>query len=89
MMSHTTFQVYSPDGFSIMGCTTFKTQGEAKRNFDEWAKRYEAQGYYASVKGRIPLNQLEESCLFKKLDRHNCSPMDIVFCQDIVSSKIQ
>lgn len=87
-MSHTIFQVYSPDGFSIMGCTTFKTIDEAKLEFNKWAKRFRAQGYYASVKGRIPLNRLEESCLFKKLDQQNCTPLDIVFCQEIVSSNM-
>lgn len=87
-MSQSTFQVYSPDGFSIMGCTTFKDMDEAKQQFYQWAKRFYVQGYYASVNGRIPLDRLEESCLFKKLDILNCTPIDIVFCQDIVSPKI-
>lgn len=87
-MSHTIFQVYSPDGFSIMGTRTFESIEEAKEQFHQWAKRFQAQGYYSSVKGRIPLDRLEESCLFKKLDHDNCSPLDIVYCQDIVLPKI-
>ena len=86
-MSHI-FQVYSPDGFSIMGCTTFKDMVEAKQQFTQWAKRFQAQGYCVSVKGRIPLDRLEESCLFKKLDHDNCSPLDIVYCQDTILPKI-
>lgn len=78
-MSQTIFQVYSPDGFSIMGTKTFSSPEESEQQFAEWAKRFKNQGYYSSNNGRIPLDRLEESCVFKELDKTECSDLDLVF----------
>ncbi len=56
------FDVISPDGFSIDRVATYKTEEEAKKAFDVWAKRFEHQGYYSSGRGRIPLADLFDYC---------------------------
>lgn len=78
-MSQTMFQVYSPDGFSIMGSKTFCSLKEAKQQFTLWAKRFENQGYYASNNGRISLDDLEQSCVFKGFDKTKCNDLELVF----------
>lgn len=35
--------------------------------FNEWAKRFETQGYYSSNNGRINLDELEKKCRIVKL----------------------
>jgi hypothetical protein len=82
-MSQTIFQVYSPDGFSIMGSKTFSSLEEAKQQFDQWVKRFENQGYYASNKGRISLDDLEKSCVFKAFDKTKCNDLELIFLQII------
>jgi hypothetical protein len=56
------FDVISPDGFSIHFSDTYKSVEAAKEAFENWKKRYEVQGYYSSVRGRIPLDELEHYC---------------------------
>ena len=55
--------ILSPDDFSIKFEGYFTTREEAEKEFIEWTKRYEQQGYYSSGQwGRIPLEDLREYC---------------------------
>jgi hypothetical protein len=56
------YDVISPDGFSISFSDTYGSIKKAKEAFENWKKRFEAQGYYSSNGGRIPLDELEEHC---------------------------
>lgn len=57
------FDVLSPDGFSIHFSDVYDTEEQAKEAMIEWAKRYEFQGYYSSVKyGRIPISEIPKYC---------------------------
>ena len=57
------YDVISPDGFSIrIGVPPFKSKEERDAYFEQWKKRYEAQGYYSSNSGRISLSDLESAC---------------------------
>lgn len=56
------YDVISPDGFSIHREGTFPSVAAAKRAMALWAKRYESQGYYSSVRGRIALKDLPNYC---------------------------
>jgi hypothetical protein len=56
------YDVMSPDGISINRMKTYKTIEEAGEALDNFLKRYEAQGYYSSNDGRIPLEQLAFHC---------------------------
>jgi AAA+ superfamily predicted ATPase len=61
-------QVISPDGFTIdFQKNSYKDMAAAEKAFDAWAKRYEGQGYYSSVRGRIALNELKSYCKFLPL----------------------
>ena len=46
------YDILSPDGISIHFSDTYKSIEEAKAAFENWKKRYEAQGYYSSNRGR-------------------------------------
>jgi hypothetical protein len=61
-MAKKKYDVISPDGFSISFTDTYGSVEKAKEAFEEWKKRFEAQGYYSSNRGRIPLDELEEHC---------------------------
>lgn len=61
-MAKQKYDVLSPDGFSIDAVKTYNSKKEAFEAFNEWKKRYEAQGYYSSSNGRIPLDELENYC---------------------------
>jgi hypothetical protein len=52
------YDVISPDGFSINREGTYPSVAAAKKGLAEWVKRFERQGYYASVRGRIALKDL-------------------------------
>ena len=52
------YDVISPDGFSINREGTYPSVAAAKKGLAEWAKRYERQGYYASVRGRIAIEDI-------------------------------
>jgi len=56
------FDVLSPDGFSIHFSDTYNSEEEAKIALKNWCKRYELQGYYSSVNGRISLKDLKSCC---------------------------
>lgn len=56
------FNILSPDGFSIHPTKTYSSPQKAWEAFEEWRERYEAQGYYSSNRGRIPLNELRDYC---------------------------
>jgi hypothetical protein len=56
------YDVISPDGFSIHREGTFPSVAAAKKALALWAKRYEMQGYYSSVRGRIALKDLPAYC---------------------------
>ena len=61
------WDVISPDGFSIAREDTWPTEAKAKKALKEWMKRYEHQGYYSSMNGRIELAELERACKIKQL----------------------
>jgi hypothetical protein len=65
-MKNQEYDVISPDGFSI-NFDTYKTKDDAMLAFNEWAKRFETQGYYSSNNGRINLDELEKKCRIVKL----------------------
>lgn len=61
------YEILSPDGFAIERESAYKSIKEAKKAFENWKKRYEAQGYYSSNKGRIDILDLEYYCTLIKL----------------------
>lgn len=56
------YNVLSPDGFSIHPEDTYPSPKAAREAFEIWKQRYEKQGYYSSAKGRISLDELHEYC---------------------------
>lgn len=56
------FEMLSPDGFSISFDEVYANEKAAEEAFTVWAKRFEAQGYYSSNRGRIALSQLRAAC---------------------------
>lgn len=55
------YNVLSPDGISIHPTDTYTSKKKAHDAFKKWAKQYEKQGYYSSVKyGHIHLLDLED-----------------------------
>lgn len=61
-MKKTKYNILSPDGFSIEFNKTYSSIEKAKKAFENWKKRFEAQGYYSSNGGRINLEDLEQHC---------------------------
>jgi hypothetical protein len=61
-MVHSLFDVKSPDGFETTGGTYFTNEELAKREIENFAKRYEMQGYYSTMGMRISLDELKERC---------------------------
>jgi len=62
------YQILSPDGFTIEFHPSYYTSvKKAKEAFSKWKERYVVQGYYSSNRGRIPLDELENHCTFKKV----------------------
>lgn len=71
-----TYDVLSPDGFSIHHSDTYKTKEEAFKRFDEWKEGYRRQGWYSSGKfmagcpdGRIGLDELSIYCTLVTMKR--------------------
>jgi hypothetical protein len=63
------YEVLSPDGITIEFDKPYYTsRKKAYEAFDKWKKRYEAQGYYSSNNGRIPLHELENYMTIRELD---------------------
>ncbi len=56
------YDVISPDGFSINREGTYPSVAAAKKGLAEWVKRYQMQGYYSSMRGRIELKDLPAYC---------------------------
>lgn len=54
------YDVLSPDGFSIHPSDTYSSIKEARAAFVKWKKQFELQGYYSSVRGRIPIKELKD-----------------------------
>lgn len=68
MAKRKTYNVISPDGFSIHPTDTYPSMKAAVAAFKEWKKRYVAQGYYSSNNyGRIHLDDLIDFCEFVEL----------------------
>lgn len=62
------YQVLSPDGITIeFNKWAYPSMKKAKESFENWARRFERQGYYSSSNGQIPLNELINHCTFKKI----------------------
>lgn len=58
----TKYNVLSPDGIPIYRELTFNSVEDAGEALDKWVERYQAQGYYSSNNGRIPVEQLALHC---------------------------
>jgi hypothetical protein len=66
-MKKAKYDILSPDGFSIAFDKTYSSIEKAKKAFENWKKRFEAQGYYSSNSGRINLEDLEQHCTLVEL----------------------
>jgi hypothetical protein len=53
------WNVLSPDGFPITP-EPFASEQAARDFIPRWCSRYEEQGYYSAVGGRIPLDELPD-----------------------------
>ena len=63
------FEVKSPDGFTTTRTYTLFTSEElAKREIENFAKRYEMQGYYSTMGMRISLDELKERCRIEPIE---------------------
>jgi hypothetical protein len=62
------FTVLSPDGIPIAP-ELYGSQAEAEAALREWCKRFERQGYYAAVDGRIALDELPSRCEIVREER--------------------
>jgi len=60
-MKNVCWSVVSPDGIPITP-ETHPTEEAAREALAAWCRRYEAQGYYAAVDGRITLADLPGRC---------------------------
>lgn len=63
-MPPTEFYLLSPDGFTLYPNESYTNDADANSAIEKWMKRYEAQGYYSSNNGKIPLSELK-SCIIK------------------------
>jgi AAA+ superfamily predicted ATPase len=62
------FVILSPDGFPIeREKAYYRSIDELHTAFVIWKQRFEVQGYYSSNRGRIPLENLLEECIVKKI----------------------
>jgi len=62
------FVVLSPDELPIQP-TTFRSRDAAEQALSRWCQRFTAQGYYAAVDGRIPLDELPARCHIQEVGR--------------------
>ena len=70
MKSRYTYDVLSPDGFSIHFEDTYTSKQKAYDAFIKWKKNYERQGYYSSTEhGRIPLDELHNYVTIVKINK--------------------
>jgi len=56
------YEVLSPDGISIEFDRMYNSKEEALMAAQQWAQRYEQQGYYSSNKGQIPYEYILNEC---------------------------
>jgi hypothetical protein len=56
------FRILSPDGFDIRMDKANYTEKQVPQELENFAKRYERQGYYSSNRGRIPLEDIADYC---------------------------
>ena len=64
----TSYEVLSPDGFTIEFDRPYYTSKEkAFEAFDKWKERFRRQGYYSSNNGRIPLEDLEDYMYIREI----------------------
>ena len=76
------FDVKSPDGFSTTMSCFFTSEELAKREIDNFVKRYENQGYYStSNREQISLDEAKERCRIIPIDINDDDIDDI----DIIS----
>ena len=62
------FVILSPDGFPIeRDKAYYRSINELHKAFAIWKERFVLQGYYSSNRGRIPLEDLLEECIVKKI----------------------
>lgn len=62
------FVILSPDGFPIeRDKAYYRSLNELHTAFVIWKERFQTQGYYSSNRGRIPLEELLEECVIKKI----------------------
>lgn len=62
------FVILSPDGFPIeREKAYYRSLNELHKAFVLWKQRFEVQGYYSSNRGRIPLENLLDECIVKKI----------------------
>jgi hypothetical protein len=64
----TKFDVISPDGLPI-NPNNYSSEEKARTAFKKWAKRFEMQGYYSSIEGRIALDDLQSNCTLVLTER--------------------
>lgn len=62
------YDILSPDGFPIHPVEIYPTPEAAWEAFEEWKKRFQAQGYYSSNRGRIALDRLKDYCELVECD---------------------
>lgn len=63
------FRILSPDGFDIYPGKVYKDEAEGEKAFKKWAKNYEGQGYYSTIRDgerlRIPVAELSDYCMIR------------------------
>ena len=73
------FNVLSPDGFSTTMSCLFTSEELAKREIDNFIKRYEFQGYYStSNRERISLDEAKERCRIIEVEVRVNDDIDII-----------
>ena len=73
------FNVLSPDGFSTTMSCLFTSEELAKREIDNFVKRYEFQGYYStSNRERISLDEAKERCRIIEVEVRVNDDIDII-----------
>jgi len=87
-LSEIKWVVISPDGLPI-SFDKWNSREDAETGFNEWLKRFEGQGYYSSVKGRIALQDVQEACRFISAIELPCrlkSILDFDTCKTMVET---
>jgi hypothetical protein len=72
--------IMGPDGICISP-EAFSTKSDTISFYKEWVKRFENQGYYSSVEGRISLEMLDQCSTLiigNELEHKEIATMDVV-----------